>query len=367
MKFQKRIDSARALMAERGIDVLLVCHPANREYLSGFANTDESSSAAAAWIVLTPTAGHFVTSFLFFEAVAGTLRHLEPIRSETRPLPAVVEMLKKLPRATIGFESSWVSYGVFEKLREVVGGGRELKPVDGLIERLREIKDADELAVMRRAIALTDRVYEEVVARIRPGQTENEVAWALESAMRVGGAEAMAFGPDVAAGANAAVPHHRPTDYRLRAGESIWIDMGARVDGYCADLTRSFCLEPAPPEYLATYDLVLRAQEKALAGLKAGVTGKDADSISRQTFEEAGRAEEFGHSLGHGVGLNIHEAPLMGKTSEDTLRAGMVVTVEPGLYRGGWGGVRIEDVVLVKEEGVEVLSAARKQPVIQGG
>lgn len=354
-------------MAEQGIDLLLVSQPANREYLSGFANADESASAAAAWIVLTRTAGYFVTSFLYFEGVSGTLRHLEPIRSESRPLPAAIELLKKLPGTTIGFEGAWVSHGVVEKLSEGIGGGRALKSVDGLIERLREIKDADELAMMRRAIALTDRVYEDVVSRIRPGQTEKEVAWALESAMRVGGAEGMAFGPDVAAGANAAVPHHRPTDYRLRAGEPIWIDMGARVDGYCADLTRSFCLESVTPEYLASYDLVLRAQRKALVAIKAGVSGKDADAIARQTFEEAGRGEEFGHGLGHGVGLNIHEAPALARTSEDTLRSGMIVTVEPGIYRAGWGGVRIEDVVLVTDDGVEILSAARKQPVIPGG
>ncbi|MGH2458408.1 MAG: aminopeptidase P family N-terminal domain-containing protein, partial [Chloroflexota bacterium] len=159
MNFQRRIDAARASMAEQGIDVLLVSQPANREYLSGFANADESASAAAAWVVLTPTAGYFVTSFLFFEGVSGTLRHLEAVKSESRPLPGTIELLMKLPGATIGFESAWVSHAVVEKLSEGIGVGRALKPIDGLIEGLRALKDTDELAILRRAIALTDRVY----------------------------------------------------------------------------------------------------------------------------------------------------------------------------------------------------------------
>ena len=364
MHYDRRVDAARALLAERGIDLLLVGQPANREYLSGFRNDDAAAAASAAWIVLGARSAHFVTSFLYYEAVASTLRHLEPVKAEPRPLDGTIELLKKLPGATIGFEGSWVNYSVYQKLVEALGDGRVLKPVDGLVEELRQIKDVDELRVLRRAIALTDRAYASVVAQLRPGQTEREVAWALERSMREAGAEGMAFGPDVAAGANAAVPHHRPTDHPLGVGEPVWIDLGARLDGYCADLTRSFCLGTATPDYLDAYHLVLRTQQDTLAHLRAGLSGKDVDARAREVIAAAGRGEEFGHGLGHGVGLNIHEAPSLGKTSEDTLREGMVVTVEPGVYRAGWGGVRIEDVVLIGKDGVEVLSQATKQPVI---
>lgn len=366
MNYQARIDAARALMAERGVDLLLISHPANRQYLSGFANDDLAASSSAGWIVLTPSAGYFVTSFNYYEGVASTMRHLEPIRAETRPLQGTIDLLKKLPGATIGFEGSWVNYSVYQKLVDEVGQGRTLQAIDGLIEQLRAIKDADELQTLRRAIALTDRVYTDVVRQLRAGQTEKEVAWALERGLREGGAEAMAFGPTVAAGAHSAVPHHETSDYRIRSGEPIWIDMGAQLDGYCADLTRSFCLGSATPEFLEAYQLVLQAQHKAIAGIRAGLSGKEADALARDVIEAAGRGDEFGHSLGHGVGLDIHEAPSMGKTAEEPLRAGMVVTVEPGIYRAGWGGVRIEDVVLVKTDGVDVLSAAEKQPVVGG-
>ncbi len=366
MNYQARIDAARALMAERDVDVLLVGQPANRQYLSGFANDDPVASSNAGWIVLTPSAGYFVTSFNYYEGVAVTMRHLEPIRAETRPLQGMIDLLKKVPGSTVGFEGSWVTYSVYQTLVEEVGRERTLQAVDGLIEQLRAIKDAEELQTLRRAIALTDRVYADVVRQLRAGQTEKEVAWALERGLREGGAEAMAFGPTVAAGPHSAVPHHETSNYQLRSGEPIWIDMGAQLDGYCADLTRSFCLGSATPEFLEAYHLVHQAQQKAIAGIRAGLSGKEADRLARDVIEAAGRGEEFGHSLGHGIGLDIHEAPSMGRTAEETLRAGMVVTVEPGVYRAGWGGVRIEDVVLVKTDGVDVLSMAEKQPVIGG-
>lgn len=353
-------------MPEHDLDVLLVSQPANRQYLSGFSNRDEAAAASAAWVVLTPREGFFVTSFLYYEAVANSIKHLEPVRAEQRPLDGLIDLLRKIPGSTIGFEGTWVNYSVYEKLAEAIGEGRTLKAADGLVERLRAIKEPRELELLRRAIALTDRAYNAVVPQIRPGVTEKDVAWELERALREGGAEGMAFGPSVAAGANAAVPHHEPTDYRIRPSEPVWIDMGARLEGYCGDLTRSFCLGSATPDYVQTWNLVSRAQQAALAGFRAGLSGKDADALARQVIDEAGRGEEFGHGLGHGVGLDIHEAPSAGRTSEDTLLSGMVVTVEPGVYRADWGGVRIEDVVLIRADGAEILSAAPKQPVISG-
>jgi Xaa-Pro aminopeptidase len=365
MNYSARIKAARRLMAARGVDVLLVGQPANRQYLTGFTWHDESSQASSGWVVLTSSDGYFVTNFLHYEAVQMGVPHLEATKSSGRIVDGLVTLLGRFADRQIGFEGSWISYSLFEELASRIGRRSAFVAIDGLVEELRATKDEDEVAVLRRAIAITDDAYLAVVGRMAPGQTERQVAWALERELRERGAEGMAFGPAVAAGPHAAVPHHEPSDYAIRASEPIWIDMGARLDGYCADLTRAFCLDSASDSYLETWNLVLKAQQAALDGMRAGLSGKAADALSRDVFQAAGRAAEFGHSLGHGVGLMIHEAPRVAATADDVLRAGMIVTVEPGLYVPGWGGVRTEDVALVTEEGLEILSTAPKQPVIQ--
>jgi Xaa-Pro aminopeptidase len=352
-------------MAARGVDVLLVGQPANRQYLSGFSWHDESSQASAGWIMLTPADGFFVTNFLHYEAVRADVTHLEAVQASGRVFEGLVGLLEPRVQCKIGFEGGWVSYSLFEELADRLKNRNAFVPVDGLVEELRAVKDRDEVGVIQRAIAITDDAYVAVTSRLRPGATEREVAWALERELRERGADGMAFGPAVAAGPNAAVPHHEPTDYAIQPGDAVWIDMGAQLAGYCADLTRSFCLETASDEYLQTWELVLEAQRLSLAGLRAGVLGKSADALARDFFVTAKRGDEFGHGLGHGVGLMIHESPRVGTTSADTLEAGMIVTVEPGLYRAGWGGVRIEDVALIEANGATILSRAPKQPVLR--
>lgn len=364
MNYVARISQARQLMADRGVDVLLVGQPANRQYLTGFSWHDESSQASSGWVVLTGTDGYFVTNFLHFEAIVAGVPHLQAVKADSRILDTLLGLLERQPKGKVGFEGGWVSYSLFEEWNSRLAGRHSFAAIDGLIEEARVTKDADELAILRRAIAMTDDAFVAVTAALRPGQTERQIAWALERALRERGADGMAFGPAVAAGPHAAVPHHEPTDYEVKSGDPIWIDMGARVEGYCGDLTRSFCLDLADERYVTTWNLVLRAQQAAMAGLRADVKGKDADTLARDQFASAGRAEEFGHSLGHGVGLMIHEAPRLGQTSTDLLRPGMVVTVEPGLYVPGWGGVRIEDVALVESDGITILSTAPKRPII---
>ncbi len=364
MNYQRRLAAARALLAERGLTALLIGQPANRQYLSGFRWHDETAAASAGWVVLTARDGYFLTGFNHFEAVRTAVRHLEAVKAGPRLVDSLVDLLNKLPPGPIGFEGSWVTVSLYDELGRRLATGRTLQAADGLVEQLRAVKDADELAVIRRAIAITDRAYLAVLAGLRPGQTEREIAWAFERALRDGGADEMAFGPVVATGAHTAIPHHEPTDAVLRVGEPVWIDLGARVEGYCADLTRSFCLETASPEYVETWLLVLEAQKAALDGLRAGLATKEADALARDRLVRAGRGEEFGHALGHGVGLMIHEAPRLSATSDEVLRAGMVVTVEPGLYRAGWEGVRLEDVALIEPDGALVLSSAPKQPVV---
>src|SRR5579883_125807 len=365
MNYQSRLQAVRSLMAERGFDLLLVSQPDNRRYLTGFPAREAMVGESAGWLVIGLTIGYFVTSFLYYDAVAASVHDLEPVKAQRRLTETLGELLKKLAGGIIGFESSWVTYDVYQELAKSLESNRVLKSSAGLIEHLREVKDTDEMQIIQRAIDLTDRVYTAIVGQLRPGQNEKEVAWALERALREGGAEGMAFGPSVAFGVNSAVPHHEPTSNPLNMGDPVWIDMGARLEGYCADLTRSFAFGEASAEYQHLYDVVLRAQQAAIAGMHAGLEGKQADALAREIIAAAGYGGDFGHALGHGVGLAIHEAPRVGQTSEVRLRAGEVVTVEPGIYRAGWGGIRIEDVVVVRRSGVDVLSSAPKQFVVK--
>lgn len=364
MDYAARVAAVRDAMAREGLDLLVLGQPADREYLSGFAANDASSLESAGWIVLGPSEGYFLTTFNFFEAAAGEIYHLEPVQATRRLPEALAELVGKLPGQKVGFEADWVVYSLYDELAQGLPADRTLSPVSGFVERLRQVKDAEELAIIRQAIAITDQAYADVVASLKFGQSEREVAWLLERRLRELGADGMAFGPSVAAGPHAAVPHHEPTDYAIKLGDPVWIDMGARLRGYCADLTRSFAVGHASAAFLETWILVLRAQERAIAGLRAGLTGREADALSRDVFATARRADEFGHSLGHGVGLQIHEAPLLGRRSGEVLRPGMVVTVEPGLYQTGWGGVRIEDCVLIEESGCSNLTQAAKTPVV---
>jgi Xaa-Pro aminopeptidase len=216
-------------------------------------------------------------------------------------------------------------------------------------------------------VALADEALLYITRWLRPGLTERQVAWELESYMRTHGANAIAFEPIVASGPNSAMPHARPTDRVLQAGEPITLDFGCMVDGYCSDLTRTICLgEPADDKYLAVWNTVLQAQQAAEQGAKAGMTGEAVDKLAREVIHQAGYTNDnFGHGLGHSVGLAVHENPRFSFTYPHAIPTGTVVTVEPGIYLPGWGGVRIEDMVLVQNEGVEVLTAAPKEAVLR--
>jgi Xaa-Pro aminopeptidase len=242
----------------------------------------------------------------------------------------------------------------------------EWAPVRGLVLELRAVKDAEEIDALRQALRLTDEALAAALAQTRPGMTERELAWLIESAMRTSGAPAVAFDIIVASGPNGARPHARPSDAVLPPGQPIVIDMGAKVNGYCGDLTRTVCLGPPadPDRFWQIYNTVLRAVQAAEAAIRPGLTGIEVDAVARGLIAEAGFGDFFGHGLGHGVGLAVHELPRFSRFSPGPVVAGHVVTVEPGIYVPDWGGVRIEDVVLVTENGVEVLTKAPKDPIV---
>jgi Xaa-Pro aminopeptidase len=233
------------------------------------------------------------------------------------------------------------------------------------VEALREVKAEEEIELIRRAAAITDAAMEQVPTLARVGIDERELAWQLERRMREAGADEMAFPVKVAGGPNAARPHHSPGDRPLQVGDTIIVDMGAAVGGYRSDLTRSFHLGADPGQkFWEVYNLTLQAQKTALAEMRAGMSGREIDGLARSVIEAGGYGDDFGHSLGHGVGLEIHEGPRLGRTTDEAAPAGAVVTVEPGIYLPGWGGIRIEDLVLLTAEGAETISACPKTPII---
>ena len=361
MSIDTRLAAARGRLAELGLDVLLVTQPENRRYLSGFRARDASINSSAGWLLVGSGQPRLVTSFLWLEAARAQAADAEVVRASVRALDTVAELLGQRPRGRVGIESDWLTVEQHTELAARLQGKQDLVSTAGVVADLRQVKGQDELAAITRAVEVTDAAFGEVMSRIRPGMTERQVAWDLEKAMRERGAEGMAFEPAVASGPNSAVPHHSSSDRPLGESEPIWIDMGARVDGYCGDLTRTFCLGRADARFQEVFDLVLRAQSAGIQGIRPGLSGKEADALARDLIAAAGHGDDFGHSLGHGIGLAVHEGPRLSRLSADLLRPGMVTSVEPGVYITGWGGVRTEDLGVVTPEGFVVLSRAGKQ------
>jgi Xaa-Pro aminopeptidase len=347
----------RELLPAHEIDALLVSGPENRRYLSGFTADDPDWGV----LLITPEAALLITDFRYRDWARQEVPDFEVLIYKVDLGETLGERLKDLQVHRLGFEAAHLTYRQHQRLTQAVtDAGVEVawQPMEGLVEGLRQIKTGEELAVMRRALALTETVMRQVAAELAPGQTERQVAWEIEKRLREGGAEDMAFPPIVAAGPNSARPHHHPGDYALKNGEPIIIDMGAKIDGYCSDMTRTFIIGPADDHFRKIYSLVRQAQARAEAGLKAGLDSLVGDGLAREVIAAAGYGEAFGHSLGHGVGLAVHETPNLSPSEarRGPLPAGCVLTVEPGIYLTGWGGVRLEDMVLLHPEGAEVLN-----------
>jgi Xaa-Pro aminopeptidase len=327
---------------------LLVTNGVNVRYLVGF-----SSSNAA--LLVEPERLRLFSDFRYAEAARG-VEGVEFVETRRSLVAALAELLE----GRIGFEADAVSYASWETL---ASGALELVPRRGLVEALRAVKDDGELDAIRRAGEITSQAYERLAEERFTGRTERDLAWRLDELFHELGAYAPAFETIVASGPNGAKPHARPTDRVVEAGETVVIDAGAMVDGYCADCTRTFATGPLPDELKSAYTTCLEGQLAGLNEVSAGVTGVDADAAARERIEAAGLGEKFGHGLGHGVGLDVHEAPRLSRESSDTLAAGNVVTVEPGVYLEGLGGIRIEDLVIVTDGEPEVLTSSTKDLV----
>ncbi|RMF01647.1 MAG: aminopeptidase P family protein [Chloroflexi bacterium] len=355
-----RVDNLRQKMAEVQLDGFLVTQPENRRYLSGF-------SGSAGVLVVSAARHGLATDSRYYEQVRQQCPDWELLEVGYGFTKAMPQLLADFGLAgkRVGFEAADVSVAALQAWQESLDGQAELVPTEGAVESLRMRKEPAELAAMQKAIALADEAYMYIAEYIEPGMTELEVAWALESYMRTHGAQALSFESIVASGPNSAKPHAHPSGRKISAGEPITLDFGCVVDGYCSDITRSFCLDaPAGERYLEVWNTVRQAQQAAIDGARAGMSGAAVDALARDVINRAGYGDYFGHGLGHSLGLAVHENPRYSFTYQDEVPAGAVMTVEPGIYIPGWGGVRLEDVVLVEENGVRLLSAAPKVAVI---
>ena len=357
MTSEERVAALRNRLEADSVEAFLVGELANMRYLTCFDGVFDSMAAGA--VVVTATDARYYTDSRYIEAArAAAEGTLWDVRLQKVSLYGdVVADLRTDGFETLAMESS-VAYGRFKMVSELFGG--YVVVIDHAVEHLRTVKDAGELAAAGRAAELTDRAFDHVLGVIRPGLREVDVALALEAYMRGHGSEGLAFEPIVASGPNSSKPHAGITMRVIGDGDLLTMDFGARVDGYCADMTRTVVVGQASDEQRRVYDAVLAANEAGRAAVRAGAKGVDVDGVARALLTERGFGEAFGHGLGHGVGLEIHEMPSLSMRSTDVLEPGHIVTVEPGVYLPGFGGVRIEDLVAVEEGGYALLSHSRR-------
>ena len=345
---KQRLRAVRKAMRREGLSALAVTNLKNIHYLTGF-----TGSAGAC--LISPRSAVFITDFRYRSQAAKQVSADYRRAEHASPIQGIVKELGKTRAKALAIEEAHVTHAVFRQMRKLAKGVR-LKPVSGLVEGLRLCKDAGEIQKLRRGAGVNAGALSEIAQAIRPGRAETDVALDLETAMRRRGATGPAFDTIVASGPRSALPHGIASSRKLKKGDLITIDFGAVVSGYHADTTRVFSLGKPSPKGEKIYKIVLEAQMTALEAVKPGALCGDVDKAARDVITAHGYGEAFGHGTGHGLGLYIHEAPRLGPGVKEELKPGMVVTVEPGIYLPRWGGVRIEDMVLVTERGREVLT-----------
>ncbi|ANB58735.1 hypothetical protein GFC29_1670 [Anoxybacillus sp. B7M1] len=351
----EKLEKLRACFAEYGIDGMLITNSYNRRYMTGFTGT-------AGVAVISKTEAVFITDFRYAEQAAKQIKGYEIVQHAGSIIEEVAKQAARLQIKKLGFEQDHLSYATFqayEREAEVV-----LVPVSGLVEKLRLIKSDSEIKILKEAAEIADAAFDHILPFIRPGVREIEVAHELEFFMRKQGAISSSFDIIVASGYRSALPHGVATDKIIEKGEFVTLDFGAYYHGYCSDITRTVAVGEVSDELKKIYDIVLKAQLRGMEGIKPGMTGKEADALTRDYISEQGYGEHFGHSTGHGIGLEIHEGPTLSVRSDVRLEPGMVVTVEPGIYIAGLGGVRIEDDTVVTADGNNPLTRSPKELII---
>jgi len=340
----------REAMKQNGFEAVLITKPENRRYVSGFTGT-------SGIVVVTQTNAWFVTDFRYKDQAASECEGFE-ILIHT-PEKSVYQVLNELELKSLAFEDENMTVSQYNTYISEMGQ-TEFVSISQMVEGLRIQKTHDEIDMIRKSAAITDAGFSHIISYIKPGMKEIEVALELEMFMKKQGASALSFDIIVASGLRSSLPHGRASEKIIEDGDFITMDFGCIYKGYCSDMTRTVVVGEASEKQKKVYETVLKAQEAALKAIKPGISGKDADKVARDIITEEGFGEYFGHGLGHGVGLEVHEAPRLAPIGEKILKENMVVTDEPGIYIPDFGGVRIEDLIVVTEEGCERLSTSPK-------
>ncbi len=359
MIYSHRLKKIQSKLRRKKLDAVLISQPDNRCYLSGYSAPDHGINESSG-VLLIPARGdsHLLTDFRFKIQAENEVDCINVTLYPKGLLSLLKTMLPDLGIRSLGFESDYTLHSFAGKLSAM--GERcdiTMLPLTNLVERMRIVKDDEELDKIRRSVKLNEQVFQEVYQTIQEGQTEIEIVLAIGSTMRRLGAAGESFDTIVATGDRSALPHAVPGNVTIRKNQPLMIDMGLILDGYCSDMTRTFVFGEPDKHYLEIHRLVRKAQLAGIAAVRSGVTGREVDKTARDVIAEAGMGKYFGHALGHGVGLAVHEEPRLSAKSRKKLKSGMVVTVEPGIYIPGWGGVRLENMVIVRDDGCENLNS----------
>ena len=357
----KRTENLLGLLDEQKIDAMMIVGPSNRQYLSHF-------TGSAGVLYISKKRQILLTDFRYIEQATVQCPDYAIVNHQSKGiLPLIKEYMVEEEVGTLGIESESVTYAQYEEYKEAFSG-TTIQGTKGLVEGLRRVKDADEIANLKKAESIGDLAFTHIVSFIQEnyknGLTENQIALELEVVMRQNGATGTSFSSIVAAGTKSSLPHAVPGDEQLKEGDFLVMDYGCKYNGYCSDMTRTILIGQPTPKHLDIYNTVLFANQEALKAIKPGKTGREIDAIARKIIMDKGYGEYFGHGLGHSVGLDIHENPRLSYADESELQEGMVVTVEPGIYIPGFGGVRIEDLVVVTKDGVNNLTFSPKELII---
>lgn len=356
LDISSRIERLRQRFSEKEIDGFFISQPENRRYLSGF-------DGSAGYLLITPHDAILATDFRYLEQARRQAPACEVFRIDGDLEDWFPRLVAGLNLKHLGFEAGHITFSLYGNLSRLLNEAKlplRLVGVGGLVEGLRAVKEPEEIEFITRAAAISDAAFEYAETVLYPGISEREAAWEIEKFMREQGSEVLPFDVILASGPNSALPHAKPSLRQLAIGEPVVIDIGARVGGYGSDLTRTIHLGAPDENFPRIYDIVLGAQLAAIAMTSEGMSGDEADRMARIVIEEAGYARAFGHTLGHGVGLSPHELPRLGPKVAEPLANGMVFTIEPGIYISGWGGVRIEDTVVMESGKIRLISKSRK-------
>ncbi len=358
MDYLSRISSLQKSLRRRKLDALIISQPENRRYLSGYTSLDHGI-AESSGLLLIPRKGkpYLLTDFRFGEQAAREAKDYDIVLYPKGLFVLLKKFLPQLKIKKLGFESHYTLHSSAERLGKLCNKlGITLLPLTGIVENMRQIKTEEEIDLIRRAVRLNEKVFQKVFPKIDHNCTEIDISLLIAAEMRNSGAERESFETIVAAGAASSLPHAVPHLQKIQKKGPVVIDMGLILEGYCSDMTRSFYLGKVSKKYRKIHRVVRKAQLAGIAAVRAGVRGRDVDKAARKIIADAGYGDYFGHALGHGVGIAVHEEPRISPRGKKKLRAGMVITIEPGIYIPGWGGIRLEDMVVVREDGCENLN-----------